>query len=462
MKGLKSQIAPCIWDLDKISKKVTNPALVHLESQVATDEHKQILEKILRNGEKDPGKRDLYSRNYEFFSEQWDNYWQNNAPQWQHFCVALLDRVIILPIECERFDQALTIFMTLNNRGMPLSDSDIFKAEIYKSKNGSKEEQLKFTKAWKDLTETVERAEMSLDDLFRYYTHIIRANSGDTSKEIALRSFYAGEKKERLKAPNLMEELSSLGAFWVDIAKRRPELAGKKISRDTLKRLHCLECYPNEFWKYPACVFYFKHKDCEDFGEQFCSFLNKLIAFLFSEFVANPTVNAIKDKVYKLCVNLEKGQPLSVGASVNGGFRLKLAEAADGRLARALILLQAYLNDDQVELLPKNFDIEHIFPRRWQNTSYNGWTENDATASLERFGNKVAIEKKVNIQAGNGYFARKKKIYSDKSKVAEVVDLSKLEQDDWSKADIENREKEFLDDIVKFFDSHPSTVGWTA
>ena len=366
-----------------------------------------------------------------------------------------------MPIECERFDQAARIFTTLNNRGMPLSDSDIFKAEIYNSKKGSKEEQLKFTQAWKDLTETVERAEMSLDDLFRYYTHIIRANSGDTSKEIGLRSFYAGEKKnyERLKNPKLMENLSDLAAFWVDIAKRRPELAGKKISCEGLKRLHCLECYPNDFWKYPTSVFYFKHKEREDFGEEFCSFLNKLVAFLFSEFVSNPTVNAIKDKVYKLCVNLEKGQPLSVGASVDGNFRAKLAEAVDGRLARALILLQAYLNDGQAELLAANFDIEHIFPRKWQNTSYNGWTEKDAAASLERFGNKVAIEKKVNIQAGNGYFARKKKIYADKSKVAEVLDLSKLVQDDWSKADIENREEAFLDDIVKFFDSHPSTGG---
>jgi hypothetical protein len=148
---------------------------------------------------------------------------------------------------------------------------------------------------------------------------------------------------------------------------------------------------------------------------------------------------------------------LSVGASLHGDFRANLAEAADGRLARALILLQAYLNDGQAELLPANFDIEHIFPRKWQNTSYNGWTEKEATAFLERFSNKVAIEKKINVQAGNGYFARKKKIYAEKSKVVEVLDLSKLKQDDWSKADIENREKEFLDDLVKFFDSHPST-----
>ena len=62
VKGLKSQIAPCIWDLDKISRKVTNPALVHIESQVATDEHKQALEKILRDGEKGSPKRAIFTR----------------------------------------------------------------------------------------------------------------------------------------------------------------------------------------------------------------------------------------------------------------------------------------------------------------------------------------------------------------------------------------------------------------
>lgn len=55
--------------------------------------------------------------------------------------------------------------------------------------------------------------------------------------------------------------------------------------------------------------------------------------------------------------------------------------------------------------------MEHIFPQKWQNTNYNGWTREDAKEYLEQIGNKMWLEKKINIQAGNGYFGRKKEKY---------------------------------------------------
>ena len=47
------------------------------------------------------------------------------------FIYALLNQAILLPICADSQDTALTIFSTLNNRGLPLSDADIFKAKIY-------------------------------------------------------------------------------------------------------------------------------------------------------------------------------------------------------------------------------------------------------------------------------------------------------------------------------------------
>lgn len=54
----------------------------------------------------------------------------------------------MLPIEAESQDTALRIFSTLNDRGKPLSDTDIFKAQFYKfySEKNKKEE---FIKCWK-------------------------------------------------------------------------------------------------------------------------------------------------------------------------------------------------------------------------------------------------------------------------------------------------------------------------
>ena len=69
---------------------------------------------------------------------------------------------------------------------------------------------------------------------------------------------------------------------------------------------------------------------------------------------------------------------------------------------------------------------------------------------LEKFGNKVAIEKKVNIQAGNGYFGKKKGKYSN-SKIAEVIYLSNYSKNDWVKDDIEERDNNFMTVLLNFF-----------
>lgn len=108
---------------------------------------------------------------------------------WKEFCLFILERCIILPIECSDLDSALTIFGTLNNRGLPLADSDIFKAELYKTQPSKQT----FADKWKELEATISGAGFNLNDLFRYYTFIDRAKRGDTSKEIGLRSYYSGK-----------------------------------------------------------------------------------------------------------------------------------------------------------------------------------------------------------------------------------------------------------------------------
>jgi uncharacterized protein with ParB-like and HNH nuclease domain len=48
--GLKSQIAPCLWDVDPISRKVKDAKKIHIESKVATEKDNDIFHKILETG----------------------------------------------------------------------------------------------------------------------------------------------------------------------------------------------------------------------------------------------------------------------------------------------------------------------------------------------------------------------------------------------------------------------------
>ena len=62
----------------------------------------------------------------------------------------------------------------------------------------------------------------------------------------------------------------------------------------------------------------------------------------------------------------------------------------------------------------------------------------------------MIFEKKLNIQAGNGYFGVKKGKYA-LSSIASVVELSNYPENDWLKEDIEQREKEFKNTLIEYF-----------
>ena len=268
-----------------------------------------------------------------------------------------------------------------------------------------------------------------------------------------MRKFYADNKYERLKDTNLISELGELAYFWRFInTETEPEKDyNYTISKAVKIQLHCLSCYPNEFWKYATSVFFMKNKDSATFETDFEKMLRKLIAFLFAKFIEQPSVNAIKDDIYSSCISLNTNNELQYKFTLNEEL---LNQQIDGhsssRISRALLLLFAYINPQQIELIPQTFDIEHIFPKKWQDTNYNGWTKIDADLYLDRFGNKTVFEKKLNIQAGNGYFGIKKQKYLASS-IATVVELANYPKNEWVKEDIENREADFKNKIIEYF-----------
>ena len=447
VEGLMKSIEPCIWKINPMTKKVSDKKETHIKTLVATDDDKIDFELILEKGKGREKSNSYYSKNYAFFLKSCDDYAKTHLTGWKEFCLFILSRCIVLPIECTDLDSALTIFGTLNNRGLPLADSDIFKAELYKIQPSKQQ----FAEQWKNLESTIEDAGFSFDDLFRYYMFVHRAMNNDNSKEIGLRSYYSGKgnKYAIFKNPTFFDELKDLGMFWTSIYSND----GVYCDDEALKYIHCFMAYPNEYWKYPISVFYQKNKNIsnEEFKNAFTMYLRKLISFMFVKFIESPTVNAVKPYVFNFCIDTYYKNEIDCSTfQMPDDIKSRINAFSSSRITKALLLLNSYLFDESQRLIQGKSEIEHIFPQSWQDTNYNGWSKAEAETHLNMLGNKIIFEKRLNIQAGNNYFGKKKDKYKE-SKIKEVQYLSQIPQNDWLKEDIENRNAEIIDRLYSFF-----------
>lgn len=445
--GLMKQIAPCIWDVNPMSRKVADKSLIHIESLVITEKDNDAFHHIMINGVVKDKDYSNYSTNYTYFFEKCNEYARNNPMDWKQLCLCILNQCIILPIECNDIDSALTIFSTLNDRGLELSDSDIFKAEMYKACH-SDDDKKDFIEKWKELTEVVAKATISIDDVFRYYSHILRGRAKDKTKEIGLRKFYSKNKFELFKDSKVIDDLVDLAYFWDEILSIQDRESETFCFESAKKLIHCLRCYPNDYWRYPLSTFYYYHKEHGlDIRERLTPFLEKLVSYLFVKFIEYPSVNNIKDPVYQFCIDLaETGNADFSYVIEKENFSQLFLNTSNSKISRPIILLNSYLYDYNSKMIPVTFDVEHIFPQKWD-THYFTWTEEKAESYINQYGNKIPLEKKLNIMAGNGFFSTKKTKYRE-SGITEVQYL--LDFDIWDRKEISDRTNEICERVIGF------------
>ena len=178
--SIRNSIAKCIWKSDEFDNLIEDE--LKIDSQVSTDDDKDEFLYILRHGEVKKEFKSRYAEVFRIFQSKIDEF----IGKYPAYCAYLPARImyncILLPIEAETQDTALRIFSTLNDRGLPLSDSDIFKAQFYKIFT-AKGEKDSFIQKWKDLESLCEKifhpiSGTPMDELFTRYMYYERAKMG--------------------------------------------------------------------------------------------------------------------------------------------------------------------------------------------------------------------------------------------------------------------------------------------
>lgn len=460
----RKEIAKCIWKTD--INDIPQMDDLKIQSEVAGEDEKTEFLNILKTGEVEKHYKSKYAINFKFFQERIEEFAKKYSMYSATFVQIIMKNCILLPIEADNQTTALRIFSTLNDRGMPLSDADIFKAQFYKyySDKGEKQE---FIDRWKELENVCNEIFPTsigtpMDEIFTRYMYYERAKLGVThSTTEALRKFYEKDNYALLKKDQTFDNLIDLASFWVDVNSQ----SQKRFTDDVLRRLFVLNYAPNGMWAYFLSVYFMHNKDenNELDNEKLLTFLEKTIAFVWGYGFTNPGVNALRTPIYQEMKNIVNGQDVTFNEFRFNEYQLRTIidnyRFINQRpITKSMITLWAFINEKQPQpLLPidEDFQIEHIY-------ATSRYAREQSLASeeiLEKLGNKSLLEKGINIRASDYRFEDKKPYYygtikrrnreSQPTKIVELIDIAN-NKDDFTEEDIINRNTLILESFIDY------------
>ncbi len=462
-KLTRDRIEKCIWKTDTFGTADKNT--LKIDSEVATDNDKEEFLELLRTGIVKQGSKSQYVLNYQFFQKRINDFLHAFPCFFPYLPARILSNCILLPIEAESQDTALRIFSTLNDRGLPLSDADIFKAQFYKYYGGLNRKD-EFIAKWKNLEEITSSVfkpitATPMDELFARYMYFLRAKEGNKSSTTeGLRKFYERNKYQYLKLSHTLGELKSLALFWESVSDQDKN----RFSDNALKKLFVLNYAPNGMWQHITSVYFLKNKTDDEMLEdtQFCNFLDRITAFIFTYAITNPGVNALRTPVYDEMVNIVNG-----GEATFSKYKFNQTQARTSfenyvftnqrSATRSMITWYAFsFPKQQILEINEVFHLEHIYPKKRQEME-GGLKDNNRLDSL---GNKILLESSINISASDYRFEDKKKIYSgeqrrghykEPSKISEIAKL--ISYQEFKENEVIDRNKKILDTFFDFLEA---------
>lgn len=346
----------------------------------------------------------------------------------------VLKNVSVLPIELggdnieEAKDRALTIFETINNRGLDLCDADIFKAKLY-NKALSNHMENDFMSLWQELTEKTNLQDISIDEVFRCYSHIIRGQKGIITAEKKLREFFLYDNISPLTFMDPLDFMNDLLRV-VDILDEIKTL--RTTDNPSTPWLQILKSYSNNYPQYAIVAFLFKHKS-KVHPEEFVDFLKSLIRY--SYMIGSTT--SVKFGIYSIIQKVMEGLELDKNLKPNFAF-------ADlnysSRLLNGYALLSYYSEGNSTILNPCIEKI--VYASEIQNIIKSSRLKDVKKEDVNTLGNTIVLKSSL-----------RSKSFDERLKSMRLLPTAQnfLESDKYGTLEISKRDKKIKRVIESFF-----------
>ncbi|GAA7783265.1 DUF262 domain-containing protein [Helicobacter pylori] len=394
----------------------------------------------------------------------------NGFIKWLYF------KVVFIRTTCSNISMALRIFSVLNARGLALSATDIFKAELLK-KLAKEKDQEEFVSRWNALRQKCseneskfpkrkenKREKDAAEILFSWYLTYLHPVTGAKNMEERL-----ADQFERLNKPPL-EYLKGIENFYnayCEVLEMQDRYA------------HLLSYLASDFWRIILCTSILHHYSDQDIE----ALKELLVKFYYQNWVAEQKepkkqtscniIKALKEKksVENIASTIVKKYLDDDSNKITQHFREKLKDdhlyekhkkASKNSWLRPILILVEYFRSDDPKpkriQMDKNLHVEHILPQK--PTLSSQWAKDFSEEERERYTHSLAnltlLGGKKNTQASNLDFKDKKKIYMgeeirlNKKKTFRVMTCYKMTIDiahhytEWTPKSLEKREKDLM------------------
>ena len=299
----------------------------------------------------------------------------------KYFIRFMLERIYLLPIELSDTtidsaeNKALTIFETINNRGMDLQDADIFKAKLY-AKAISESEKDNFIKLWFHFRDECESIKLSVDEIFRYYSHIIRGRDGNTKNEISMREFFTGPNSpiSRNTQKEIMTDLLKITL----LLKKYDEK--KKEETELAAWLQLIDIYSNRYPKYAIITYLFKYGFSEEI--ELIHVLKSVVRYSYFKV----STSSIKFGIYIIIKQISSGERIKdyYQDDVDSDQFNYL-----GRLKYGYALLAHYLENP---ICIPDYKTDRLLTLRDEDNLSEDWNKHPLSTHIDDLGNLVILD----------------------------------------------------------------------
>jgi uncharacterized protein with ParB-like and HNH nuclease domain len=375
----------------------------------------------------------------------------------------LMNNVMLIYVATQALDDAFRLFTILNNRGVPLRNSDILKS-LNLGELQTDKEKVKYAQLW-------EEAESSLgDDFDRFLNHIRTLLVKEKARLNVLQEFedkiYDPNEKDKStgqKKPALLKKGKDTFQYVERYLKHYNQLLGGGNFDDTdgsfrfdnLVRVMSIGL-PSTDWVPPLLRYFdqFKYKRLLDF---LVLLDNKFSADWISQYTPTDRIEQMNQiiKVIELAENPETVLADPSFAISEDAFLRAVESAVYGRrFTRYLLLKLDYLYQDHSHRMTLDMlSVEHILPQTPAEDSkwLADFSENDRDEWTDRLGNLVLISTKKNTSQGRLDFADKKTRYFSKCISTCPNSLRVLQSMKWTLTELKANHSEVLTQLASHY-----------